>query len=38
LKKFTEKAAINDDWWEGLLREILRQINLSKDDYEKLRK
>ena len=28
----------NEDLGKGLLREILRQINLSKEDYEKLRK
>ena len=28
----------NEDLGKGLLREILRQINLSKEEYEKLRK
>lgn len=27
----------NEDLGKGLLREILRQINLSKEDYEELR-
>ena len=28
----------NEDLGRGLLREILRQVNLSKEEYEKLRK
>lgn len=28
----------NEDLGKGLLREILRQINLSKEEYEELRK
>ena len=28
----------NEDLGKGLLREILKQINLSKEDYEELRK
>lgn len=28
----------NEDLGKGLLREILRQINLSKEDFEKLRR
>ncbi len=28
----------NEDLGKGLLREILRQVNLSKEEYEELRK
>lgn len=28
----------NEDLGKGLLREILKQINLSKEDYDKLRR